>query len=367
MASTTFSGPVTSTNGFIGALTGNVTGNVTGTVTNGVVTAESYANPAWITSLAKSKVDLSNVTNESKATMFTDSALTGIPTAPTAASSVNTTQIATTAFVKTAVDNLIANAPAALDTLDELAAALGDDQNYASTITTALSNKAPLANPTFTGTVNGITATMVGLGSVTNESKATMFTNPIFTGVGATSFSNIVSLTGNTASTTYTDGTLVVTGGVGISGKIFTNSTAQHTGLGIGTAASATIGEIRATNVITAFYSDERLKENIVEIDNALSKIMLLKGVTYNSNAIAAKYGYTNTSTQVGVLAQDVLKVQPEAVKPAPFDIKQLDDGSEISASGENYLTVQYEKLIPLLIQCIKELNIEIQDLKSIK
>jgi hypothetical protein len=67
--------------------------------------------------------------------------LTGTPLAPTAASSVNTTQIATTAYVTTAVSNLINSAPAALDTLDELAAALGDDANYAATITTALSGK----------------------------------------------------------------------------------------------------------------------------------------------------------------------------------------------------------------------------------
>jgi hypothetical protein len=107
---------------------------------------------------------------------------TGIPLAPTATAGTNTTQIATTAFVKTAVDNLIAGAPGALDTLDELAAALADDQNYATTITTALGTKAPLESPTFTGTVSGITATMVGLGNVTNESKATMFASPTFTG-----------------------------------------------------------------------------------------------------------------------------------------------------------------------------------------
>jgi hypothetical protein len=107
---------------------------------------------------------------------------TGTPLAPTATAGTNTTQIATTAFVKTAVDNLIAGAPGALDTLDELAAALADDQNYATTITTALGTKAPLESPTFTGTVSGITATMVGLGNVTNESKATMFASPTFTG-----------------------------------------------------------------------------------------------------------------------------------------------------------------------------------------
>lgn len=80
-------------------------------------------------------------------------ALTGVPTAPTASAATNTTQIATTAFVRTEVSNLVASAPAALDTLDELAAALGDDANFATTVTNSLSAKAPLASPTFTGTV----------------------------------------------------------------------------------------------------------------------------------------------------------------------------------------------------------------------
>ena len=72
-------------------------------------------------------------------------ALTGTPTAPTASAGTNTTQIATTAFVKTAVDNLIASAPGALDTLDELAAALGDDADFAGTVTTALAGKVSLS------------------------------------------------------------------------------------------------------------------------------------------------------------------------------------------------------------------------------
>ncbi len=69
-------------------------------------------------------------------------ALTGTPTAPTAAAATNTTQIATTAFVRTEVANLVASAPGVLDTLDELAAALGDDANFAATVTSALAGKA---------------------------------------------------------------------------------------------------------------------------------------------------------------------------------------------------------------------------------
>ncbi|CAN7244213.1 hypothetical protein LJR045_000999 [Microbacterium sp. LjRoot45] len=78
-------------------------------------------------------------------------ALTGNPTAPTPSPGDNDTSIATTAFVATAIAALISSAPGALDTLDELAAALGDDANFAATITNALALKAPLASPVFTG------------------------------------------------------------------------------------------------------------------------------------------------------------------------------------------------------------------------
>lgn len=108
--------------------------------------------------------------------------LTGTPLAPTATAGTNTTQVATTAFVRTEVANLVAAAPATLDTLNELAAALGNDASFSTTVTTSLGLKAPINNPTFTGTVGGITKAMVGLGNVTNESKATMFTDPTFTG-----------------------------------------------------------------------------------------------------------------------------------------------------------------------------------------
>ena len=73
-------------------------------------------------------------------------ALTGTPTAPTAAQSVNNTQIATTAFVKSAIAAMVGSAPEALDTLNELAAALGNDPNFATTMLNALAGKQPLDN-----------------------------------------------------------------------------------------------------------------------------------------------------------------------------------------------------------------------------
>lgn len=94
-------------------------------------------------------------------------AMTGTPTAPTAAQTVNNTQIATTEFVKSAIAALVASSPAALDTLNELAAALGNDPNFATTVTNALAGKQPL-DSTLTNlsgkTVNGILQ-YLGLGA----------------------------------------------------------------------------------------------------------------------------------------------------------------------------------------------------------
>lgn len=148
---------------------------------------------------------------------------------------------------------------------------------------------------------------------------------------------------------------------LGVTGAITASSTVQTTGLGIGTAPSATTGEIRATNAITAFYSDKRLKTEISKIENALDKIDQLTGIIYTQNTLAEQFGYKNYEEQVGLYAQDVKKVQPQAVKPAPFDTNP--DGTSIS--GENYLTVQYEKLIPLLVEAIKELRVEVNALKG--
>jgi len=108
-----------------------------------------------VTSAIQSQIDskLASSTADSTYAPLASPALTGAPTAPTAAAATNTTQIATTAFVKTAVDNVIASAPGALDTLNELAAALGNDANFSTTLTNNLAAKAPLASPTFTGTV----------------------------------------------------------------------------------------------------------------------------------------------------------------------------------------------------------------------
>jgi hypothetical protein len=211
----------------------------------------------------------------------------------------------------------------------------------------------------------------------TSTSVLTTGTLPVASGgTGQSSYTNGQLLIGNTTGNTLTKTTLTGTanqititngsGSITISTPqdLATSSNPQFGSLGIGVAASGTAGEIRATNQITSFYSDERLKEKIELIPNALDKIMSLRGVTYTANQLAESFGFLNKEKQVGVLAGDVEKVLPEAVKPAPFDI-MLFENAEISRSGENYKTVQYEKLVPLLIEAIKELNKEIQQLKG--
>jgi hypothetical protein len=131
--------------------------------------------------------------------------------------------------------------------------------------------------------------------------------------------------------------------------------------LGVAVAPNAQPGRIDASNDIVAFSSDRRLKDNIQTIQCPLYKLQNLSGFLYNWNKTANKLaGYETGSKYVGLYAQEVQSVLPEAVKLAPFD----NDGQDISISGCNYLTVQYEKLVPLLVEAIKEQQCQIEELK---
>ena len=92
-----------------------------------------------------------------------------------------------------------------------------------------------------------------------------------------------------------------------------------------------------------------------------------MNGFTYTNNDLAKKFGYTSDDILVGVSAQEVEKVLPEAVRLAAFDRDEKNiDGiiTEISVTGQNYKTVMYERLIPLLIEAIKEQQKQIDELK---
>jgi len=131
--------------------------------------------------------------------------------------------------------------------------------------------------------------------------------------------------------------------------------------LGVGTGATNTAGQIVATGEITAYYSDARLKTNVSNIENALDKLSQIRGVYYTQNELASQFGYNNFKTQVGVIAQEVEAVLPEVIRTAPFDM----DENGNSKSGENYITVQYERIVPLLIEAIKELQAKVDALQK--
>jgi hypothetical protein len=117
------------------------------------------------------------------------------------------------------------------------------------------------------------------------------------------------------------------------------------------TGALTVTGAITATGEITAYYSDARLKNFSGKIDDALNKVVQLNGYYFTENEVAKSLGFTNDERQVGVSAQEVFVVMPEVVAPAPID--------------SQYMAVRYEKLVPLLIEAIKELKAELDELKN--
>lgn len=136
-------------------------------------------------------------------------------------------------------------------------------------------------------------------------------------------------------------------------------NTATHTGLTVGAAWQGGVtGEIRATNEITAYYtSDARLKENVVLIADPIEKVMKIRGVNFDwvDEHIAERGGedgYFVRKHDVGVIAQEIEEILPEAV----------------ATRDNGYKAVKYEKIVPLLIEVVKEQQKQInQILQTLK
>jgi hypothetical protein len=142
-----------------------------------------------------------------------------------------------------------------------------------------------------------------------------------------------------------------------ISLGVGTTDDVQFDSFGVGTAASGTTGEIRATNDVTAFYSsDVALKENITNIPNSLEALKKLNGVLFDwkkeyIDQRGGEDGYFVRKKDVGVIAQEVEKVLPEAVA-------QRSDGVK---------AVKYDRLTCLLIEAVKTLNDKVENLSKEK
>ena len=157
-ASTGFSGPLT------GAVTGNVTGNLTGNVT-GVVTGSLTGNVTASTGTSSfNDVTINGGLNMNAGTAATITNLT----APT-----NAADAATKSYVDTSISNLVASAPTTLDTLNEIATALGNDPNLSTTLTNSIATKLPLAGGTMSGAIAMGTSKITGLGTPTAGTDAT--------------------------------------------------------------------------------------------------------------------------------------------------------------------------------------------------
>ena len=169
--------------------------------------------------------------------------------------------------------------------------------------------------------------------------------------------------------------TITISNGTGISGGgSFTTDQSSNSSMTIGVDTSVIVmktsglqtmdghlrikGKNASNQSIVADYdivamnqaSDERLKTNILKIDSALDKVCSLEGFTFDWNDAARKFGIDSANKEVGLSAQETEKVVPEAVKT--FD-------------ESDYKYINYEKLVPVLVEAIKELKSEIQELKN--
>lgn len=157
-----------------------------------------------------------------------------------------------------------------------------------------------------------------------------------------------INISGSSASAGYATS-------AGTANALNTTNSYQVKSLGVGTGASATTGQILATDDVIAFYSDERLKDILGKIENAIESVLSLDTIIYRPNRLAVDFGFEPDHTYVGLKAGQVEKVQPFAVHLAPFDTEVLEDGTVVSKSGQNYKTVQYERLVPLLVQAFTD------------
>jgi hypothetical protein len=329
------------------AATGNTTMTITGTGAN--ITGNANITGQYISSLATGTAPLV-VSSTTVVANLNANALQGSTPA-----SANT---ASTIALRDSSGNLSANFfignGSQLTGISSGSSSSISNGNSNVNIATANGNVTIAAVGNTTMTITGTGANITGTANITGNVNVGNLIGPHANG---NSNINIPSANGNINFSAVGNANILVVTGTGanitgtanVSGNVNTGNT-QINSLGVGTAASGTAGEIRATNNITAYYSDDRLKTRLGAIVNALEKVSKLSGFYYEPNEIAQALGYDKVR-EVGVSAQEVQNVLPEIVVPAPIDDK--------------YLTVRYEKLVPLLIEAIKELKAEVEELKK--
>lgn len=225
---------------------------------------------------------------------------------------------------------------------DQFTVVENEEIRFAGSGATSVSFDSATQKVTISSTDNNTTYS-VGDGGLTQNN----FTNTLKTKLdgiadSATNVTNNNQITNGAGYTTYTSNQ-----------GTDNNDNVHFEGLMIGQTSGATANTIRCVGDIVAYYSDDRLKNKIGNLEGALDKVNSLNGFTYTPNEKALALGVDQDEVRVGVSAQEVQAVLPEAVKDAPVE------------NTEGYLTVQYEKIVPLLIESIKELSAKVEELSK--
>jgi hypothetical protein len=230
------------------------------------------------------------------------------------------------------------------------------------------------------GVFVNVTATDIKAGIVTVNTTAIALGNTTLNGASVVIGNATVSATMN--STTFTGTAYVANSSNYLSGQPASYYVSLENGTGSIPAGGLSAGRNYTTNILSAAtylysyghvyaqgdvyssYSDARLKVNLVPIDDALAKLLNLSAVYYNQNEMLAEELdlKPNNKRQIGLIAQEVNEVFPELIGLAGFD---LDPETGLSKSGEDYMTLLYPRLVPVLVKAIQELNAKVDLLQN--